>query len=244
MRFCPGFAVGGPDCRARVKGVNERQSRVTAPSPNAAVSSAYDTVAEDYALHLPDTRAEANLDLAVLDDFIASVTAAGSGPLLDAGCGTGRITRYLADRGCTVEGVDISPGMVTAARRAHPDLTFAVASITDLPHQASTFAGVLLWYSTIHTPPDHLPGIFTEMVRVLRPGGHLVVAFQAGVGTHDLAPTYRRYGHDVQLERHLFDVDEVAAQLQAADLHETCRLVRAARGTESDPQVILIAKTT
>ncbi len=229
-------------------GVDERQREVPAPSPDAAayaaVSSAYDTVAEDYALHLPDTRVEADLDLAMLDHFIASVTAQGDGLVLDAGCGTGRITRYLTDRGCAVEGVDLSPGMITAARRAHPDLTFAVASITDLPHRAATFTGVLLWYSTFHTPPDRLPDVFTEMARVLRPGGHLLVAFQAGVGTHDLAPTYRRFGHDVQLDRHLFDVEKVAAQLRAADLHETCRLVRAARGTETDPQAMLIAKTT
>jgi SAM-dependent methyltransferase len=228
--------------------VDEKLPRVPAPSPDAAayaaVSSAYDAVADDYALHLPDTRAEADLDLAMLNDFIASVTAAGNGPVLDAGCGTGRITRYLTDRGCTVEGVDVSPGMVTAARRAHPDLTFAVASITDLPYRAATFTGVLLWYSTIHTPPALLPGVFTEMVRVLRPGGHLLVAFQAGVGTHDLAPTYRRYGHDIHLERHLFDVDKVATQLRAAGLHETGRLVRAPQGTETDPQAMLIARTT
>lgn len=224
--------------------MNERQREVGAPplGDYAAVSSAYDTVAADYATHLPDTRAEADLDLAVLDELIASVTASGSAPVLDAGCGTGRITRYLADRGCAVEGVDVSPGMISAARRAHPDLTFTVASMSDLPFRAGTFAGVLLWYSTIHTPPDRLPLIFAETTRVLRPGGHLLVAFQAGVGTHDLAPTYRRFGHDIRLTRHLFDVDGVAKHLRSAGLLETCRLVRAARGSEKDPQAMLIAR--
>lgn len=224
--------------------MSERQHEADARPPRdyAAVSSAYDTVAADYATYLPDTRAETHLDLAMLDEFIASVTGSGSEPVLDAGCGTGRITRYLADRGCTVEGVDVSPGMVTAARGAHPDLRFAVASITDLPYRADTFAGLLLWYSTIHTPRDRLPHIFAEAARVLRPGGHLLVAFQAGVGTHDLAPTYRHFGHDVRLTRQLFDVDEVAAHLQSAGLHETSRLVRAARGTEKDPQAMLIAR--
>jgi ubiquinone/menaquinone biosynthesis C-methylase UbiE len=132
--------------------------------------------------------------------------------------------------------------MVVAARRNHPDLTFAVASVTDLPHRAATFAGVLLWYSTIHTPPDQLPAVFAETVRVLHPGGHLLVAFQVGVGTRDLAPTYRRFGHDVQLDRHLFDVEEVAAHLRSAGLAETCRLVRAARGAEEDPQAMLLAR--
>ncbi len=226
--------------------MNERQREAGAQPPGdyAVVSSAYDTVAADYATHLPDTRAEADLDLAVLSDFVAMVTETGSGRVLDAGCGTGRITRHLADRGCTVEGVDVSSGMIAAARRAHPELTFAVASISDLPYRADTFAGVLLWYSTIHTPPGRLPHLFAEAARVLHAGGYVLVAFQSGVGTHDLAPTYRRFGHEVRLYRHLFDVDEVAAHLRSAGLHETCRVVRAARGDEKDPQAMLIARAS
>ena len=119
-----------------------------------------------------------------------------------------------------------------------------LGDLTALPYRANTFAGVLLWYSTIHTPPDRLAQIFAETKRVLRPDGHLLVAFQAGVGTHDLGPTYRRFGHDVQLDRHLFDVDEVAAHLRSAGLSETCRLVRAARGTEDDAQAMLIARVS
>jgi SAM-dependent methyltransferase len=143
-----------------------------------------------------------------------------------------------------VHGVDVSPGMITAARRNHPDLTSAIVSITDLAHRGATLAGVLLWYVAIHPPPDKLPGIFTEAVRVLRPGGHLLVAFQVGDGTRDLAPTYRRLDHDVQLDRHLFGVEEVATHLRGAGLEETCRLVRAARGSEEHPQAMLLAKKT
>ena len=40
-----------------------------------SVRDAYDTVAEDYAAHLPDTRAEAPLDLAVIDAFAEAVTS-------------------------------------------------------------------------------------------------------------------------------------------------------------------------
>jgi SAM-dependent methyltransferase len=40
--------------------------------------------------------------------------------------------------------------------------------------------GVVAWYSIIHTPPDRLPVVFSEFHRVLRPGGHLLVAFQVG----------------------------------------------------------------
>jgi SAM-dependent methyltransferase len=217
-------------------------TRPAHPVDYTCVQQAYDAVADDYAAHLPDTRAEAALDLAMLDHFAAAVETGGGGPVLDAGCGAGRITRYLADRGCSIEGLDLSPAMVAAARRDHPDLTFAVGSIADLPHPDTRFAGVLLWYSTIHTPPDHLGRVFTEVARVLRAGGHLLLAFQSGHGTRDVAAAYRRFGHDVQLQRYLTTADDVATQLSAVGLTETCRLVRAAQRPERDTQAMLLAR--
>jgi hypothetical protein len=74
--------------------------------------------------------------------------------VLDAGCGAGRMSRYLAERGCCVEGVDLPPGMVGMAQRDHPDLVFTVGSLTDLPYSDDEFAGVMLWHSIIHTPPS------------------------------------------------------------------------------------------
>ncbi len=203
------------------------------------VQRAYDTVARDYARELPDTRADAGLDLAMLDEFITRV---GDGSLLDAGCGAGRITRYLADRGCAVEGVDLSPGMIQQARAAHPDVNFAVASLEDLPHEDDSFDGVLLWYSIIHTPPARQPDIFDEVARVLRPGGHLLVGFQAGTGVRDVSGAYGRFGHDVVLERYLFSADEVAAWIAGSGGREVARLVRAADGAETQAQAVVLGQ--
>ena len=100
---------------------------------------AYDTVAEDHAAHLPDTCAEAPLDLAVIDAFVEAVTSGDDARVLDAGCGAGRMSRYLADRGCLVEGVDLSSSMVAMARRDHRDLEFTVGSLTDLPYPDDRF---------------------------------------------------------------------------------------------------------
>lgn len=219
------------------------------PSPSdplgqRGVQRAYDTVAESYAMHLPDTRAEAPLDLAMVDAFIAAVQAGDqTGPVLDAGCGTGRMSRYLADRGCTVHGIDLSPGMVDMARRDHPDLDFEVGSLTGLPFPDGTFAGVMLWYSTIHTPPDGQVRIFAEAARVLRRGGHALVAFQAGGGTRDVSAAYRQFGHEVELERHLFAPDEVSTLLGGAGFAEVARMVRRAQGPERDDQAVLLARS-
>ncbi len=77
------------------------------PEPTAyeAVRRAYDTVAEDYAALIPDTGTEAAIDLAMVDAFIRDVGSGGR--VLDAGCGAGRMSRYLAERGVAVEGIDL-----------------------------------------------------------------------------------------------------------------------------------------
>ena len=206
------------------------------------VRCAYDTVAEDYAARLPDTRAEAPLDLAMVDAFAAAVSADDDPRVLDAGCGAGRMSRYLIDRGCLVEGVDLSPGMVAMARRDLPDLDFAVASLTALPYPDRQFAGVMLWYSIIHTPPSGLERVVKETARIVRPGGHVLVGFQSGSGSRDLSAAYRRLGHEVRLERYRYLADEVAVLLRASGLQEVSRLVRAPQGVETDSQAVLLAR--
>ncbi|QDO90108.1 class I SAM-dependent methyltransferase [Ornithinimicrobium ciconiae] len=65
---------------------------------------------------MPDTSPKHPLDLTVLDTFIATV---GTQPILDAGCGAGRISRYIADRGGRVVGVDLSPEMIAQGQARH-----------------------------------------------------------------------------------------------------------------------------
>lgn len=205
------------------------------------VRLAYDTVADDYARLLPDTQAEHPADLRMLDAFAELVRTAGA--VLDAGCGAGRISRYLTDRGCTVRGVDLSPGMVAAGLLAHPDLDLSVATLADLPFEDATFAGALVWYSTIHTPDAQLSDVLSELVRVVRPGGHLLVGFQAGSGAVDLAESYGRHGHDVVLSRYLRDPDRMSSLLGAAGADEVSRLVRPPEQPwEGEDQAVILAR--
>jgi 2-polyprenyl-3-methyl-5-hydroxy-6-metoxy-1,4-benzoquinol methylase len=67
------------------------------------VRSTYDAVAEQYASEFPGTEPEQAVDLAMIDHFISRLPGERMG-VLDAGCGTGRMSRYLSDRGCLVHG--------------------------------------------------------------------------------------------------------------------------------------------
>lgn len=151
---------------------------------------------------------EARFDVGILDTF---VDAAGDGVVLDAGCGTGRVARFVADRGRSVVGVDVAPGMVDAAAKAHPDLRFVVGSLAQLPLTDGSVVAAIYWYSIITTPPLLLGDVWTETARVLAGSGRALVAFQAGDGTGVLRPDAYGTGVDLTLYRH--DPDEVAEGL-------------------------------
>lgn len=203
------------------------------------VVTTYDAVAVDYAARFPTTEPEDVLDLAMINHFVARL---GPTPtVLDAGCGTGRISRYLADRGCRIIGLDLSPGMVAVARRDHPDLAFTVGSIVDLPYADASVDAALYWYSVIHSPDALVPQIVAETARVVRPGGHVLLAFQVGSGSRDVANSYRALGHDVSLTRFHRTPDQMIDALDVAGFETAVRLSRAPVEGEKDPQAFLIA---
>ena len=211
-------------------------------SSRSPVQHAYDTVAADYAANICGTSVEAAIDLAMIDLFLTRVAADGGGVILDAGCGAGRMSRHLADRGVDVVGVDLSPGMIAIAQRDNPDLSFTVGSLQDLPYGDNSFAGILLWYSTIHTPPRGQPRIFAEVTRVLRPGGHVLIGFQSGTGVRNVAPAFEQFGHHIELVRHLYTADQVAAWMSVSGLEESCREVRSVDDGGPDGHAFLLAR--
>jgi len=158
----------------------------------------------------------------------------------DVGCGAGRMTVYLDGLGIDVVGIDLSPGMVEVARRTYPSLRFEVGSLTALDLPDGGLAGVLAWYSIIHTPPEGMPAVVAELARVLSPGGHLLLGFQAGADEHR-AMTHA-YGHTVDCDAWLHAPDTVAAALEDAGFRIDARVVREPVGGERRPQASLLAR--
>jgi SAM-dependent methyltransferase len=203
--------------------------------------AAYDTVAADYALLLRTELAGKPLDRALLATFAELVRSSGLGPVADLGCGPGRLTHHLHLLGVDTFGVDLSPGMVKVARRTYPHLVFAEGDLTDLDLVDDELGGILAWYSLIHTPPEELPKALAELHRVLAPGGHLLIAFQAGANEH--VHRTEAYGHAVSLDSFRHAVDDVADLLAEAGLPVDTRVVREPSGSwEKDPQAYLLAR--
>lgn len=206
------------------------------------VRAAYDAIAVDYAAAFPGTEPEAGVDLAMLDHFVALLRGGSRPRVLDGGCGTGRMSRRLAEQGCEVVGVDVSAGMLAMARRDGPGNPVHRAGLTALPFAEASFDGVLLWYSLIHVPDRELPLALGEAARVLRPGGLVLTAFQKGSGTWDVGRGLRDRGHDVTLVRHHRGPKEVLDALAVAGFTKEARLVREPVGHEDHGQVFLLAR--
>ena len=96
---------------------------------------------------------------------------------LDAGCGTGFLSFELAARGHRVTGVDFAPAMLAEARRKAAQRTVSVrfeeADAEHLPFPAGSF-DLAISRHVLWTLP-HPEAAIDEWIRVLRPGGRLVV---------------------------------------------------------------------
>jgi trans-aconitate 2-methyltransferase len=98
----------------------------------------------------------------------------GDERVLDAGCGTGRVTAALLERlpHGEVVAVDGSPAMVQQAReRLGPRVDARVADLTEL--ELSPPVDAILSTATFHWIADH-ERLFERLHAVLRPGGRLV----------------------------------------------------------------------
>lgn len=208
---------------------------MTEPAYIEATRDSYDTVAADYARLLEGELAANPFDRAMLGTFAELV----NGPVADLGCGPGRITGHLRSLGLDVFGVDLSPGMIEVARRCHPDLRFEVGSILALDLPDGGLAGVVAWYSIIHTPPALLPRVLGEFRRVLAPGGHLLLAFQAG---DEVVHLREGYGHAVSLDAYRLAPSRIEDQLGEAGFAMTARLLREPERWEKTPQAYMLAR--
>jgi SAM-dependent methyltransferase len=135
-------------------------------------SSHFDDIAMVYDASLPAHVVEHYLRKRTR--FVVEHCPRGSG--LDVGCGTGVLAARLAAAGYAMTGVDPSAGMLDVMRARFPELTAVEASGTELPFAGDAFDLVLTVAALHHiADPADVRRTLAEMVRVLRPGGRIVV---------------------------------------------------------------------
>ncbi|HQY31913.1 MAG TPA: class I SAM-dependent methyltransferase, partial [Thermomicrobiales bacterium] len=120
--------------------------------------------------------------------------------LLDAGCGTGQMTKLLEKYGDAV-GLELAPEAIAFARKRGVQ-NIVQGSITDPPFPAGSFDLVLSLDVIEHVDND--VQILESLFEIVKPGGHLIVtvpAFQSLWSQHDEINQHKRRYRVPQLRK-------------------------------------------
>ncbi|MGE3164468.1 MAG: class I SAM-dependent methyltransferase [Planctomycetota bacterium] len=130
--------------------------------------------------------------------------------VLEVGCACGQISREIAALGHTVTGIDLSHEAIAIGERILPEfglpITLQQGDALNLPFAADSFDAVVSWDVIEHIPEQ--PRFLAEILRVLRPGGLLLVETDNDVRVQ-LGVWYRRLtcwaqGHNPFRWRHAY----------------------------------------
>lgn len=109
-------------------------------------------------------------------DLLSLLEPTPADRILDLGCGTGHLTRQVADSGASVVGLDSARPMVESARETYPELSFVHGDARSLPFENAFDAvlsnAVLHWISPLDDALD-------AVAAALRPGGRFVAELGA-----------------------------------------------------------------
>lgn len=139
-----------------------------------ATSATYDRIASDYAIHWAD----AGLLAGQMARFAARLPAGAR--VLDVGCGAGRDTGQMRERGLRAAGLDRSRGMLAQARRR--GIPLLLGDMRRLPVRDGALDGLWACASFLHIPRRDAPGVLLAFRRALRPGGLLYLSVKQGDG--------------------------------------------------------------
>ncbi len=141
------------------------------------LAEAYGRAASDYDEHVVDEIGWTGHD--VIAD-VASRHIPRDARLLDAGAGTGLSGAALVDAGFRgFDGFDISDGMLDIARKRNIYRELLIGVLGEqLPFSTDSYDGVIACgvFLGNHAPPRG----FEELIRVTRPGGHVLLTLRAG----------------------------------------------------------------
>jgi SAM-dependent methyltransferase len=102
------------------------------------------------------------------------------GRLLDLACGAGRHLRELRRHGIEGIGVDLSPALLSRARRsAHPPFQLVRADMRDLPFRSGSFSSVVSFFTSFGYFDSEIEDrrVAAEIRRVLETGGHYLLDY-------------------------------------------------------------------
>lgn len=109
-------------------------------------------------------------------NFCVDIAKKNGGPILDAGCGDGRFLGELSKISNTkIYGVDYSSRAIEFTKLFVPQAEVTAADLSNLPYEDNFFQQIFLIETLEHIPPDKINSILSELRRVLKKDGQLVI---------------------------------------------------------------------
>lgn len=128
--------------------------------------------------------------------------------VLDVGCGTGRLIKFMSERGAQVSGTDVSEGMLEIARKNFPDLSFVKAEAENLPYEDNSFDLVVAAFVIVHL--KNLDKFFEEVYRVLKDGGVFILS---NINQRKAPKLELKDGEEIVIESHYHRPEDVLKEL-------------------------------
>ena len=173
------------------------------------IETTYDTVAKEYAEEFSTEHEKKPRDREILNRFAEEI--GNTQPVWDFGCGPGQTTKYLSDLGVQIFGLDLSEGMLTQARARYPDIHFQKGDMLNLEFENDSIAAVVSFYSIVHFTQKQVHAAFSEVFRVLRPGGLFLFTYHIG---NEKIHIDRFLDHDVDIDFMFFSNECIEGCLQ------------------------------
>ena len=134
-----------------------------------------------------------NIDIYVIDQILKGRYQAGQ-TILDAGCGKGRNLKWFYLNNFELYGVDVATEFLAFAKTAYPKhaTNFISGTLDNLPYSKNSFDHILCC-AVLHFAQSetHFTAMFTELIRVLKPGGMLLIRMASNIGLDGNAPEVR-----------------------------------------------------
>ena len=146
-------------------------SRASLEKKPTEVASMFDGIARHY--DLTNDLVSLGQDRYWRRATVSAVRAQEGETVLDLAAGTGTSSEPFADAGARVVPCDFSFGMLAVGKERRPDLPFTAGDATRLPFADASFDAVTISFG-LRNVVDTV-GALREMLRVVRPGGRLVI---------------------------------------------------------------------
>jgi SAM-dependent methyltransferase len=175
------------------------------------IESLYNALAKEYAETFTGEHEKKPKDREMLLRF--SQIIGNRKPVWDFGCGPGQTAKYLKDLGVEISGLDLSEKLLEQARTIHPEIRFVKGNLLNLGLENGTIAGAVAFYSIVHFTEDQVRTAFSEVFRVLQPGGIFLFTYHIGEGTLHLDEFL---GRKIDIDFMFFTTDFISRRLKDA----------------------------